>query len=135
MVPTYNRPAETVFVRGEGSHIYDSAGKRFIDLTAGIAVNALGHCPPSVNKILADQGATLVHCSNLYYNKFAPILSKMLVESTINTGGMEDAHSVFISNSGTEANEAALKFARKYAKTVGDGHKTGLVAFKGAFHG
>lgn len=115
--------------------MYDSNNKEYIDLAAGIAVNALGHCPPNVTKVLADQANTLVHCSNLYYNKFAPILSKLLVDNTKRSGGMPDAHSVFLSNSGTEANEAALKFARKYGKTVGNDNKTKLISFNGSFHG
>lgn len=123
--------------RGEGSYIFDSEGKQYIDLTAGIAVNSLGHCPPSITKVLADQAATLVHCSNLYYNASAPVLSELLVEKTKASGGMPDAKAVFLSNSGTESNEAALKFARKHAKVV-DGEETqkiGLVSFYHAFHG
>lgn len=125
--------------RGEGSFLYDTDGKKYIDLTAGIAVNSLGHCPPLVTYTLMKQASTLVHSSNMYYNKTAPILSEKLVEATINSGGMKDATAVFLSNSGTESNEAALKFARKYGKIVGKGgentKKTGLVSFKGAFHG
>lgn len=123
--------------RGEGAFLYDTDGKKYIDLTAGIAVNSLGHCPPLVTYTLMKQAATLIHSSNMYYNKFAPVLSEKLVSETISSGGMADAAAVFLSNSGTESNEAALKFARKYGKVVGGENttKTGLVSFKGAFHG
>lgn len=121
--------------RGEGPYLYDTSNNQYIDLTAGIAVNSLGHCPPLVTHALMSQASVLVHSSNMYYNKFAPVLSEILVDATKESGGMIDAHSVFLSNSGTESNEAALKFARKHAKVVGDEKKTGLVSFKGAFHG
>lgn len=118
--------------------MWDIRGNQYIDFMAGIAVTGLGHSHPTVSRILHDQASTLMHSSNLYYNEWTPRLSKALVEITKNAGGMPGAHSSFIANSGTEANEAALKFARKWGKIQGGGNdskKVGLVSFTGAFHG
>lgn len=136
-VATYSRPT-TVMKSGLGSYMWDIRGNQYIDFMAGIAVTGLGHSHPSISRILHDQASTLMHSSNLYYNEWTPQLSKALVEVTKSAGGMPDAHSSFIANSGTEANEAALKFARKWGKIQGGGNdssKVGLVSFTGAFHG
>ncbi|KAK1772722.1 acetylornithine and succinylornithine aminotransferase [Phialemonium atrogriseum] len=135
MVATYSRPPP-VFVKGEGSYIWDIENRRYLDLTAGIAVNALGHSDPEFCKLIAQQAETLVHASNLYYNPWTGALSKLLVEKTLEAGCMHDATAVFVCNSGSEANEAGIKFARKVGKTIDPtGEKHEFVSFHGAFHG
>lgn len=132
-VTTYARPS-IILSKGKGSEVWDTTGKRYIDFSAGIAVNGLGHCEPNVAKIYSEQGQTLVHGSNLWHNEWAGKLSKSLVEQTIKAGSMPNASKVFLCNSGTEANEAALKFARKYGKQQ-RADKTELVSFTRGFHG
>ncbi|CAG9938762.1 unnamed protein product [Clonostachys rosea f. rosea IK726] len=135
MVATYARPPP-VFTKAEGSYIWDIEDRKYLDFTAGIAVNALGHCEPEVARIVAEQAKTLVHASNLYYNPWTGALSKLLVEKTVKSGGMHNASSVFVCNSGSEANEAAIKFSRKVGKTIDpSGAKHEFVSFNGAFHG
>lgn len=137
MVATYSRPAP-VFERGAGTYIWDLEGKQYLDLTAGIAVNGLGHCDPEVARIIGEQASTLMHASNLYHNIWTGTLARKLVEETTKSGGMayDPIKSVFISNSGSEANEAAIKFARKVGKVRDpSGKKTDIVSFSGAFHG
>lgn len=135
MVATYSRPPP-VFVQGEGSYLWDAENRRYLDFTAGIAVMALGHGDAEFSRIIADQAKTLVHASNLYYNPWTGALSKLLVEKTLESGCMKDAASVFICNSGTEANEAGLKFARKVGKILDpSGAKHELVSFHNSFHG
>jgi len=135
MVPTYVRPPP-VFQKGEGCYIYDIENRQYLDFTAGIAVNALGHCDPQMSRILYEQSQTLVHSSNLYYNPWTGALSQLLVEKTKEAGGMKDVGKVFVCNSGSEANEAAIKFARKYGRSVQpDGSKFELVSFHQSFHG
>lgn len=132
-VTTYSRPS-VVFEKGQGAHLWDMEGRQYIDFTAGIAVTALGHAHPEVARILYDQALTLVHSSNLYHNMWTGELSRQLVEATKASGGMHDASRVFLANSGTEANEAALKFARKHGKQLAD-DKTEFVTFESSFHG
>ncbi|KAK3946470.1 acetylornithine aminotransferase [Diplogelasinospora grovesii] len=135
MVATYSRPPP-VFVKGEGSYIWDIDNRKYLDFTAGIAVNALGHCDPEFAKLIAQQAKTLVHGSNLYYNPWTGALSKLLVEKTLESGGMHDASAVFICNSGSEANEAGIKFMRKVGKVLDpSGEKYEVVSFHNAFHG
>lgn len=135
MVPTYVRPPVMVH-KGEGCYVWDIENRQYLDFTAGIAVNALGHCDPEMSQILYQQSQTLVHCSNLYYNPWIGSLSQLLVEKTREGGGMKDVGKVFICNSGSEANEAAIKFARKAGKVVQpDGSKTDIVSFNSSFHG
>ncbi|KAK3386551.1 acetylornithine aminotransferase [Podospora didyma] len=135
MVATYSRPAP-VFIKGEGSYLWDLENRKYLDLTAGIAVNSLGHCDPEFAKLIAQQAQTLVHASNLYYNPWTGALSKLLVEKTLESGGMHDAAAVFVCNSGSEANEAGIKFARKVGKVLDpSGSKTEIVSFRNAFHG
>jgi acetylornithine aminotransferase len=135
MVPTYVRPP-LVISQGEGCHVWDVENRQYLDFTAGIAVNALGHADPEMSKILYQQAQTLVHCSNLYYNPWIGALSQLLVEKTREAGGMKDVGKAFICNSGSEANEAAIKFARKYGKSVQpDGSKYEVVSFHSSFHG
>ncbi|KAG6034017.1 hypothetical protein E4U41_006712, partial [Claviceps citrina] len=135
MVATYARPPP-VFVQGEGSWLWDVENRKYLDFTAGIAVTSLGHGDAEFTRLLAQQANTLVHASNLYYNPWTGALSKLLVEKTIESGGMHDASAVFVCNSGSEANEAAIKFARKTGKVLDPtGRKTEIVSFSNAFHG
>ncbi|KAK0706343.1 pyridoxal phosphate-dependent transferase [Lasiosphaeria miniovina] len=135
MVTTYSRPAP-VFVRGEGSYLWDLENRKYLDLTAGIAVNSLGHCDPEFAELIAQQAKTLVHASNLYYNPWTGALSKLLVEKTVESGAMHDAAAVFVCNSGSEANEAGIKFMRKVGKVLdSSGAKHEVVSFANAFHG
>ncbi|CCC10920.1 unnamed protein product [Sordaria macrospora k-hell] len=135
MVTTYSRPPP-VFVKGKGSYLWDLEDRKYLDFTSGIAVNSLGHCDEEFSKIIAEQAQELVHASNLYYNPWTGALSKLLVESTKASGGMHDASSVFICNSGSEANEAGIKFARKVGKVLDpSGNKVEIVSFQNAFHG
>lgn len=135
MVKTYVRPPP-MFVKGEGCYLWDVENRKYLDFTAGIAVNALGHCDPEMSKIIAQQAKTLIHTSNLYHNPWIGALSELLVQKTLDSGSMHDARAVFISNSGTEANEAAIKFARKSGKVLDpSGAKHEIVSFHGSFHG
>ncbi|KAK4153185.1 pyridoxal phosphate-dependent transferase [Chaetomidium leptoderma] len=135
MVATYARPPP-VFVKGEGSYLWDVENRKYLDFTAGIAVNSLGHCDAEMSKLIAQQAKTLIHASNLYYNPWTGALSKLLIETTRASGGMHDAAAVFICNSGSEANEAGIKFARKVGKVVDPSNtKHEIVSFRNAFHG
>jgi len=124
---TYAR-LPVVFVRGEGCFVYDADGKEYLDLVAGIAVNGLGHCPPKVVEAIREQAGTLMHTSNLYHTVPQPKLAKLLVEIS----GMTKA---FFCNSGAEANEAAMKLARKAAKASGNEAKFEIVTAEQSFHG
>src|SRR5579859_657949 len=127
VLQTYQRP-DFVIARGEGCYLYDTEGRRYLDCVAGIAVNALGYGDPAVTAALSQQAANLIHISNLYYNPSAGTLARMLVEHSF-------ADRVFFTNSGTEAIEGALKFARKFAYEHHREGKTTIVAFTGSFHG
>lgn len=134
-IALYNRP-HVVFEYGKGCYLYDANDRAYLDFTAGIAVNALGHADPTVAHDLYVQAQKLVHTSNLYHNTQAGLLAEKLVETTNTYSQQTDwASKVFLCNSGTEANEGALKFARKWGKTVGGEKKAGLVCFQQAFHG
>lgn len=134
-VTTYARPNDVCITRGDNAKLYDDVnGKEFIDFTAGIAVTALGHSNPQIADILSKQARTLIHSSNLYYTRECLELSEKIVEMTRKFGGQHDASKVFLCNSGTEANEAALKFAKKHGITK-DPKKQGIVAFQNSFHG
>lgn len=127
---TYNRP-DVVFTHGEGMYLYDSQGKQYLDFMSGIAVAALGHSDKEWVTAVAQQAAQLVHVSNLYHTVPQAQLAQKLVTHSF-------ADKVYFCNSGAEANEAALKFARKYAKTSGSPiakAKSEIVAFSGGFHG
>ncbi|PSS17038.1 hypothetical protein M430DRAFT_51362 [Amorphotheca resinae ATCC 22711] len=135
MVKTYARPPP-MFVKGEGSYLWDIENRRYLDFTAGIAVNSLGHCDPEVSKLISQQAKTLMHASNLYYNPWTGALSELLVKKTVEAGGMHNASAVFVCNSGSEANEAAIKFARKSGKVLDpSGEKYEVVSFNNSFHG
>jgi succinylornithine transaminase family protein len=127
MVPCY-APAAFVPVRGEGSRVWDQSGKMYIDFAAGVAVTALGHCHPAMVKALTDQAKTLWHVSNWMTNEPALRLAQKLIDATF-------AERVFFCNSGTEANEAALKLARRYAVDNHGEHKYRVISTFNAFHG
>lgn len=127
MVPNY-APSQVIPVRGSGSRVWDQAGKEYIDFAGGIAVNALGHCHPELVKTLQEQSQKLWHLSNVWTNEPAIQLAEQLTKATF-------AQQVFFSNSGAEANEAALKLARKYARDKFDAGKTEIIAFNNGFHG
>lgn len=127
MIPVY-APAPFVPVRAERSTLWDQQGKSYIDFAGGIAVNALGHAHPELRKALEMQAGKLWHTGNGYTNEPILRLAKQLIDATF-------ADRVFFCNSGAEANEAALKLARKYAHDNFGAQKSGIVAFKNAFHG
>lgn len=135
MVTTYARNP-IALVRGEGCKVWDLEGYEYIDFNAGIAVSALGHGDMELANVIHDQARQIIHSSNLFYSPWSWELAKLLVEKTKESGGMKDASKVFFSNSGTEANEAAIKFARKHGQVVKGGtgkHK--IMTFRNAFHG
>ncbi|CAD6884041.1 unnamed protein product [Tilletia laevis] len=156
---TYSRPP-LIFTHGRGLDIYAECDplsavnkgiseRRYLDFSSGIAVNSLGHADEQIAGIAGEQAARLIHSSNLFHNEWSGQLAERLVSLTRKYGGLgiqkgttnEDIQlKVFLSNSGTESNEAALKFARKYAlhtKPAADGQhpNAGLVSFENAFHG
>ena len=124
---TYNRLPD-VFVRGQGVELWDAHGKRYLDFLAGLAVNGLGHCHPAVVNAIREQVGILMHTSNLYYTEPQARLAKMLVE-------WSEMDKVFFCNSGAEANEAAIKLARKWGKSKGSGAKFEIVTARDSFHG
>lgn len=132
-VTTYARP-NFILASAKGPYLYDLDQKKYIDFTAGIAVVSLGHSDPEIAKIMFEQASTLMHSSNLYHNPWTLELSKQLVDKTKKFNGMHDASRVFLCNSGTEANEAAFKFARKHGKSISP-EKTEFITFKTSFHG
>ena len=135
MVATYVRPPP-MMVRGEGCYLWDIENRKYLDFTAGIAVNALGHCDSEMSKLIGQQARTLVHTSNLYHNPWIGALSQLLVQKTRASGAMSSASKVFVCNSGSEANEAAIKFARKVGKIrQTDGGKHEIISFNNSFHG
>lgn len=127
MVPNYN-PASMVPVRGEGSRVWDQDGAEYIDFAGGIAVNVLGHCHPELVKALNEQGSKLWHLSNVFTNEPALSLASKLVNATF-------AEKVYFANSGAEANEAALKLARRFALDNYGEDKNQIIAFNKGFHG
>ncbi|PRO69667.1 aspartate aminotransferase family protein [Alteromonas gracilis] len=127
MVPNYN-PADMVPVRGEGSRVWDQDGAEYIDFAGGIAVNVLGHCHPELVKALNDQGNKLWHLSNVFTNEPALRLAKKLNDATF-------SDKVYFANSGAEANEAALKLARRWALDKHGEDKNQIIAFNKGFHG
>jgi len=118
---------KTVFVRGEGSWLWDDTGKRYLDFIQGWAVNCLGHSPPAVADAIADQAKTLITASPAYYNAASLKLAKALVANSC-------FDQVFFANSGAEANEGAIKLARKYGALYKNGAFE-IITFAGGFHG
>jgi acetylornithine/N-succinyldiaminopimelate aminotransferase len=127
VLPTYNR-APLSFTKGEGAWLTATDGSRYLDLGAGIAVNALGHANPALVAALTEQAGRLWHVSNLYQIPEQQRLADLLVEHTF-------ADTVFFTNSGTEAAELAIKMARKYWYEKGAKDRTEIITFDGAFHG
>ena len=127
IVPTY-APSSMVPVRAKGLDLWSQDGRQYLDFTAGIAVTSLGHCHPEVVRTLQQQAEKLWHVSNGYTNEPVLELARELVAATF-------ADRAFFCNSGAEANEAALKLARKYAAGKGRAHKTRIVSCVNSFHG
>jgi len=127
MLANYSRAAVT-FVRGDGCMLYDDQGREYLDFIGGIAVCALGHAHPAIADAVAKQARTLVHVSNLYHHEPSGTLARELVARS----GLAKA---FFCNSGTEANEAAIKLARKLAYRHGEIDRTTILACSGSFHG
>ena len=127
ILPTYNR-APLSFVKGEGAWLIETDGRRFLDLGAGIAVNAMGHAHPDLVAALTEQAGKLWHTSNLYRIPKQQELADRLVDATF-------ADTVFFTNSGTESCELAVKMARKFFYDAGQPERTDIIAFGGSFHG
>jgi acetylornithine/N-succinyldiaminopimelate aminotransferase len=128
LLQAYARP-EFVLERGEGCYLYDTAGRRYLDCVAGIAVNALGYGDRQLAAAIVEHAAGLIHTSNLYYTRPAAELGRLLAEHSF-------ADRVFLCNSGAEAIEGAIKFARKVAyERHHDDRQSAIVAFTGSFHG
>ncbi|WP_127128222.1 acetylornithine transaminase [Georgenia sp. SYP-B2076] len=126
---TFGDP-QRVLVRGEGPYVWDADGRRYLDLLGGIAVNALGHAHPALVAAVADQVATLGHVSNFFTTPAQVTLAEKLLE-IVSPGGAPAGSRVFLANSGTEANEGALKLARRH----GGPARPRVLALEGAFHG
>jgi acetylornithine/N-succinyldiaminopimelate aminotransferase len=128
VMQTYGR-IPIAFVRGEGTVLWDSEGNRYLDFLSGLAVTSLGHAHPAVADAIAEQARTLLHVSNLYYNDPQPRLAARL-DALLGGGGR-----VFFCNSGAEANECAIKLARRYGQLHGGPERYHLISAYGSFHG
>ena len=128
VMQTYGR-LPVAFVRGEGTVLWDSEGKRYLDFLSGLAVTSLGHAHPAVAEALADQARTLLHVSNLYYNEHQPRLAARL-DALLGGGGK-----CFFANSGAEANEGAIKLARRYGQSRFGPERFHVISAYGSFHG
>jgi predicted acetylornithine/succinylornithine family transaminase len=126
-VPTYSR-APICLVRGEGVRVWDSEGREYLDFTAGIAVVALGHCHPRVTGAIREAAGTLIHVSNLFYTAPQTHLARLLCENSF-------GDRVFFCNSGAEANEAAIKLARRYSREHFASDRYEIIAMQNSFHG
>ena len=127
VLQTYKRQP-VVFVRGEGTRLFDQSGRAYLDFISGIGVVVLGHGHPGLAAVIADQAKTLIHTSNLYYHP----LQGQLAATLASMSGLQRA---FFCNSGTEAVEACLKFARRYWYSQGVKNRTGYVALEHGFSG
>jgi len=127
VLQTYKRQP-VAFVRGRGSRLYDADGREYLDLLSGIGVTSLGHAHPGLTAIITEQASTLLHTSNLYYHPFQ-------AEAAAKLAQLSGLQRTFFCNSGTEANEACLKFARRYWHTLGQKERVGYVALENAFAG
>jgi len=125
--PTYNRYAAAM-VRGEGAYLYDTEGRRYLDFLSGIGVANLGHAHPEIAEAVCEQAKDLLHVSNLYFMPPQTELAARLVENS-------SLDRVFFCNSGAEANEAAIKLARKYAREVHGENRFEIVTLEDSFHG
>jgi acetylornithine/N-succinyldiaminopimelate aminotransferase len=128
VMQTYGR-LPVAFVRGEGTRLWDSEGKEYLDFLAGLAVTSLGHAHPAVADAIADQARTLLHVSNLYYNDVQPRVAERL-NALVGGGGRS-----FFCNSGAEANECAIKLARRYGQRHGGPERYHVISAYGSFHG
>jgi acetylornithine/N-succinyldiaminopimelate aminotransferase len=128
VMQTYGR-LPVAFVRGAGTHVWDSEGKQYLDFLGGLAVTSLGHAHPEVADAIADQARTLLHVSNLYYNELQPQVAALL-DRLIGGGGR-----VFFGNSGAEANECAIKLARRYGQSRHGPQRFHVISAYGSFHG
>lgn len=124
---TYGRLPMTM-VKGEGAWVWDTEGKRYLDFLTGLAVNSLGHSHPAIVQAVQDQAKEILHTSNLYWIPNQVALAERLVKHSF-------ADKVFFCNSGAEANEAAFKLARKYAKKTYGSHKYEVISLENSFHG
>ncbi|MBF0516542.1 MAG: acetylornithine transaminase [Nitrospirae bacterium] len=127
IMDTYKR-FPVVFIKGRGMKLWSADGKEYLDFMAGIAVNILGHCHPRHVVAIQKQAQKLVHISNLYHNEYQIKLAKLLCDYSF-------ADKIFFSNSGAEANEAAIKLARKHSKERFGAEKTGIITALNSFHG
>ncbi len=127
LLPTYARYPLAI-ARGKGVHVYDVAGRKYLDFVAGLGVNALGHAHKRIVKTIREQAARAIHVSNLYYHEYQGPLAEKLA-------GLSGLDRVFFSNSGTEAMEGAIKLARAAGHAAGGAAKCRLVALDGSFHG
>lgn len=125
-VPVFAR-YPIVLSHGEGPYVYDTEGKKYLDFLAGIAVNVLGHAHPKLVAAIAEQAGKMIHCSNLYYTEQQASLAAALTK----LAGMDK---VFFANSGAEANEGAIKLARKYGKTLNE-DRVEIITAENSFHG
>ncbi|MDP6860705.1 MAG: acetylornithine transaminase [Verrucomicrobiales bacterium] len=132
VAPTYGR-FNICPTRGEGVFLWDENGRKFLDFSGGVAVNSLGHSPPDLLKVISNQAAELVHCSNLYQHRGQAELARLLTEEVVRINGK-----CFFCNSGAEANEGLIKLARKFGEispsTNGEPRRE-IVSFNGSFHG
>ena len=126
-LPIYRRSGIRM-ARGQGSYLFDDAGKRYLDFASGIAVNAFGHSHPHLVEALTRQAGKLWHCSNQYTTDELERFAQRLVDATF-------ADSVFFCSSGTEAVEAGIKFMRRYHYETGAAHRHRIITFEGGFHG
>ncbi len=127
VMPTYGR-ADVSFDRGEGCHIFDTDGGRYLDFSTGIAVTCLGHSHPHLVEAIRSQAGQLMHCSNLFRIPGQERLAQRLVDNSF-------ADTVFFANSGAEANECAIKTARRYHHHAGKPERYRIITFENAFHG
>jgi predicted acetylornithine/succinylornithine family transaminase len=128
VMQTYGR-LPVAFVRGKGTRLWDTADNEYLDFLGGLAVTSLGHAHPAVAKAIAQQAKTLLHTSNLYYNDQQPVLAEKLNE-LLGGGGRS-----FFCNSGAEANECAIKLARRYGQLHGGPERYHVISAYGSFHG
>ena len=127
MTPNY-KPQPVIFMQGEGAYLYDREQKRYLDFAAGIAVCCLGHAHPVLANAIAEQAKQLLHVSNLYFNQMQIDLAEKLVSISF-------ADRVFFCNSGAEANEAAMKLARRYMQLVRKENRFKFICADHSFHG
>ena len=127
VLQTYRRQP-VAFVKGEGARLFDAAGRSYLDLVSGIGVTSLGHAHPGLTACITDQASQLLHTSNLYFHPFQ-------AEAAARLSALSGLERTFFCNSGTEANEACLKFARRYWYTLGARDRVGYVALENGFAG